>query len=434
MTTNQHEPGEGRRAVEVSPRQGRLARWTARGRRVAADRPLLAAFAISLVIIFLGAAIGQALLAGSPAPGRTALVTDASVSSLPATTTLKCNPVHALSPSAVYITVPVPKSSLAANGTIFAQAEFQILNFTSADVGTVLYFPSLFYKFPLAAGGNLTMLLSATSVTIKKSGWSKADLLARSDVEAKGAVFKSGGEASLTSMKLAIMSSALYGNVTVEFKWRWGNTPTAGGGLVYSPWSTPTTQSAGINLPSIFYPAQYVSFLNSTGSTATIGTAWNATLGGNVAGEYFFLEWEGGGGKVGQAHGQTAPANATRFNVTIEMLNYVSALTPGLYLIHIHDSCGALLYNKLVKAVYAPQASVQFFTVPGNCGTINFNGTKYANGTVGNFTPSSTPYTFSLTACHGYTFSNWTTTGALHITSGSSIQISNSGTFTVRFR
>ena len=65
---------------------------------------------------------------------------------------------------------------------------------------------------------------------------------------------------------------------------------------------------------------------------------------------------------------------------------------------------------------------------------MTFNGTSFANDTSGTFIPSSTPYLFTVPKCTGYTFENWTDTGALHISSSDHLMVSNSGTFTIEMK
>ena len=183
-------------------------------------------------------------------------------------------------------------------------------------------------------------------------------------------------------------------------------------------------------LRSIFYPAPYVSFLGSSGSSPTIGANYTATIGGTVAGAYFLLELEfPSTGKVVQAHGQTAPSGATTFNVSIPMISYTNSLSPGPYLVHIHDACGGMLYNKSVTAVFAAHATVQFAITPTSC-SAKFNGISWFNGTSATVVPSITAYAISV-GCSGHSFKSWSGTGDIHILNGTSLLVSASGTWTV---
>ncbi len=141
---------------------------------------------------------------------------------------------------------------------------------------------------------------------------------------------------------------------------------------------------------------------------------------------------ENGAGSVVQAQGTTVATNAVTANVSIPVLNYDSYLPPGSYLVHIHDVCGAILYNKLIKAVFAPSALVTFYIQPSFCGPLTFNGTKFGNDTSAKFVPSTVPYAFTVGKCSGHTFKTWVTTGALHIASGQ-LMISYNGTFTIEY-
>jgi hypothetical protein len=189
-------------------------------------------------------------------------------------------------------------------------------------------------------------------------------------------------------------------------------------------------------LPSIFFPAQHVDFLSGPGNgqAVTIGTTYSADLGGPVAGAYYFLEMENGVGHVVKSHGTTIPANATSGNVTITVLNYDNYLPPGLYLVHIHDACGAILYNKLIDAVFAPKVNITFEINPSICGPMTFNGTSFASGSSGAFVPSETSYSFTEPKCSGYTFESHVDTGGLHYTGTGKIEVSYNGTLTLTYK
>ena len=344
-----------------------------------------------------------------------------------------CNPVASPSPSALYIPLGEPKVNLSAGGTLTSEYEVQVVNYSVADLGMPLYFPTVFFTFPTHGGPNFSLTLTPTTYNITGAGWSNPALTSHSAVVPGGLAFTAGVKARLSTQRLAIMAPVNYGAITIEVRWKW-TLQQANGTTTAAPWSVPTNASHGpSNLPSIFEPAPYVTFLAGAGNGApvTIGTNYTATIGRDVAGRYFFLEMEDGAGHVVMDQGQTAPANATTFDVSIPVINYDSYLPPEKYLVHIHDSCGAILYNKLISAVFAPQANITFTAQP--CGSITFNGTSFSNNTVGVFTPSTTPYTFSVHGCKGHSFNSWVTTGALHIEGSTKMLVSGSGTFAVKY-
>lgn len=405
---------------------GRLRSW-----KPGAGAARATAFGLGVLALFLGvawAASGASVNVAPASAGATAVTSASS----PATN-YTCNAVYTSTPSAIYIPIAVPAKNLTTNGEIVASMEVQVVNYTNASYGAILAFPGIFFKFPLAAGGNFTMFIAPSNFTITGAGWSNPNLLQRSDVVAGGLVFKKGSDATLTTEKVAVMANRHEGQITIEVRWHWENTPPGKKKPISGSWSIPTAQHYAPALPSIFYPAQYVRVVNETGAQATIGSTYNITLAGTVGAERFFLEMEQASGHVVQSQAWYTSYNATIVNTSISMLNYDHYLSPGTYLVHVHDACGALLFNKVVKLVYPPVANVTFYFVPGQCGPIYINGSSYTNGTTGAFQPSPTAYNFSFGSCKGETFSNWSTTGALHIASGHSIVISASGTFTVRY-
>ncbi len=352
----------------------------------------------------------------------------------PASTSLDCNKVGNPSPSALYIPTNEPTANLSKGGQLAGTMEFSVVNYTSSDLGITVYFPTVYFTFPLSPTGNFSMTISPQSLNISGSGWTTGAHTNHTETVAAGLDFIPKGKDRLSTQKIAIQANVPYGKLTLEFRWMWKLTQT-NGTVVSSSWTVPksTYTSGSSTLPSIFFPAQYVQFISGPGNgqKVTIGTNYTAVLGGAVAGKYFFLEMEDGAGKVVQAHAQTIGPNATTATVTIVLLNYDHYLAPGLELIHIHDVCGAILYNKLVDAVFAPKVTVTFFLQPGFCGPMTFNGTKFANDTSGTFVPSTTPYAFSVPKCTGYTFKNWTDTGGLHISANDELMVSYNGTFTI---
>jgi hypothetical protein len=423
-----HCAGRLDRAVpSASERAGRLSSTSVQRNR----SRLVLAFGTTIAVV------GLLLLLGVASPSLSVASherTGARLSSF-AAPMANCNAVSSPTPSAVLITTPSPIKNTTAGGRISAAMEVQIVNYTAANNGTKVAFPAIFFSFPILPKGNFSMVLLPQILTITAPGWTSPSLASRSAVVPNGLAFNHSQPARMTSQLLAVMATAAYGQLTIELRWHWGNSPN-GSKLVNGSWTTPTSKSNWPkSMPSIFYPAPYVSVLNTSGPTAVIGGNYTADLGGAVAGQLFFLEMEfPESGKVVENLGQTAPANATNFTVRMPMLNYIGYLTPGTYLVHIHDVCGAMLYNKSVKAVFAATANVTFFFQPGTCGPITINGTKYSNGTVAVLKPSTVAYNFSLAVCKGHTFKNWVTTGALHIATGSSLLVSASGTFTVQYK
>lgn len=386
------------------------------------------------VMILLG---GLSLAASGTLPTSVSGASSPSPAGLTPSTPLDCNKVTDPTPSALYIPLNEPKTNLSSGGRITTTMEFSVVNFTNASLGVSVYLPTVYFTFPLAPTGTFSVTLSPQTRTIAGPGWTNGTGTTRSTTPAGGLHFPTGGKTRLTTQRVAIQANVPYGQLTLEFRWMWSLTQP-NGTVTQSPWTLPqSTYTKGSTiLPSIFFPAQYIKFLSGPGNgqSVTIGTNYTAQLGGPVAGKYFFLEMENGAGSVVMSYGQTAAANATIATVIIPVLNYDHYLTPGLYLVHIHDACGAVLYNKLIKAVFAPIVTVTFYLQPGSCGPMTFNGTSFANGTSGRFVPSVTPYTFTVPGCKGYSFSNWFSTGGLHLSSSDHLLVSYNGTFTIQYK
>jgi hypothetical protein len=300
-----------------------------------------------------------------------------------------------------------------------------------------LEFPTVDFIFPLSPSGTFSKTTAPQTFAITGPSWISPSGLNLTHVLTNALNFSATGMARATTAKLAIMADVPYGQLTVEFRWMW-SALQPNGTSANSTWSTPVEgyHHGSSNLPTIFYPAEYVAFLSRPGGgkSVTIGTNYSATLGGPVAGNYYFLEMENSTGTVVNSQGTTMSGGVTTGNVTIPVLDYNHFLVPGNYLVHIHDACGALLYNKQIHAAFAADANITFFLVPASCGPMTFNGTTYQNDTAGIYPPSIVPYSFTVPSCTGHSFEGWRGTGAVHVSSNDHLMISYNGTFTIIYK
>ena len=389
--------------------------------------PLGALFA---ALLLAGGIVGLAVVVPGAAPsGPTSYGAGTGRAVFTTASAAACNSPTYISSSSLLVTQPNPTGTLAAGGTLNAILQFSVNASKVSTSGLSATFPSIFVTFPLASGSE-QLDLAASTVPIPTSGWSNAPALNKTVVVGSALVFKVGTSATLSTQKLAVMTPTNYTKLTLQFRWSWSITQP-NGTKAQSGWSTPTpTDHLPSQLRTVFYPAPFVSFLGSSGSTATIGANYTATLGGSVTGKYFLLEMEfPGTGKVVQAQAQTAPSNASTFVVFIPMLSYTHSLSPGSYLVHIHDACGAMLYNKSVQAVFAPTAAVHFAITPSGC-SAKFDGTSWSNGSVSTVSPSIVAYSMSV-GCSGHSFKSWAGSGGIHVNNGTSLLVSATGTFTV---
>jgi len=354
---------------------------------------------------------------------------------VPTTTTASsCNPTSNPTPSALLIPTTAPTSAVGPGGSLGATYEVAIVNFTTSASGTVVLVPSAFATFPLSGGGTKQLYVGPRSFTITGAGWSNGSLSTTTVSMPSGLAFASGGTATLSTQKIAVMGSVPYGTLRVEFRWHWTVVEPNGTSTV-GAWTVPTATSGWpASLPSEFFPAPTVTLVGTNGPTVTIGTNFSATLSGFVGGRYFFLELEyPSTGKVVQAHGQTSAAGATPFNVTIPMINYDHYLAPGTYLVHIHDGCGAMLFSVSESAKFAAHASVGIVLDPSSCGKLTLNGSAYASGSTATLVPSTQAYGFTVPTCTGHPFQGWQGSGAVHVASSGQLLVSGDGTFSVYF-
>lgn len=346
-----------------------------------------------------------------------------------------CNSPAVPTPSSILIPLAEPRTSVPPKGTLTVTWEYAVVNYSASLAGRSVYLPSVFASFPQAAGGAVSVYFAPLTAHVAGGGWATPTGANRTVASTGGWQFASGGTALLSTQKIAVMANASYGQLTLEFRWRWSvGAPT--GGSVTGNWTVPTRASQWpSSVASIFYPAPYVPLLGNNGPTVLIGANATALLGGSVAGRYFFLELENAStGKVFQSQGGTAPTGATTYTASIVMLNYDHYLDPGTYLLHIHDGCGAMLHSLPEKAQFATAATVHVTVTPSSCGSVTVNGTPHASGTSFSIRPSSTPYSFAIPACSGHSFQGWQGGGGVHIVNASSLRVSSDGSFSVTYR
>ncbi len=380
-----------------------------------------------------------AALVGAPAWGALASVPTAAPNTGFATAGAiapGCNPESAkyATPTALLIPNANPSLSVTPGDHVNVTFEFKVdaESIKPNAVGINVYTPTVFTTLPLSGGGSYPATFNNHTFTIPGPTWVPLsyDKLVTSNV-----TFLAGATATLSTQKVGIMADTPYGTLKLEFRWSW-NVTYPNGTYVQGPWTVPTlTFNQGVVLPSIFKPAPYVDLTNESPANDYIGSVYTMDLSGDVSDRNFYIEFETEAGALKAAEWQndTASTNAT-FVATITLLGFGGSLTPGLYLVHIHDSCGAMLYSKRVTLTYAPSATVNFVTNPTGCGTITFNGTAYTGGQSVNVTPGATPYTYAFHACKGYTIANWSFEGALRQGAASNVVVSASGTFIANFK
>lgn len=385
--------------------------------------------------LLLGAALLALVLSALPAGSGSAVPSAASTGGARAAANVTCNAVVTPTPSALLVQNPAPAKNLSPGGSIGYQMELEIYNYSPSSGPINLTFPTVFFDFPLAGGKNFSITLAARNVTISAAGWTAPTLLARTATVAAGLNF-SGVRARMDSQKVAIMTSGSYGSVLLKVRWRWLETEPNLPRTYYGAWNVPTEKAHWpVQVPSEFFPAPYVRLVGTSSSPVVIGQNYTMTLTGpTVAGGWFYQELEDpADGKLLEAYPEVAPPGSSTFNVTVPMMNFAHDLTPGAYLAHVHDVCGALLYSRTVRAVFAPTVNVTFYVAPG-CGKIEFNGQKYANNTTIAVVPSATAYKAHAPNCGTQKFGGFLVTGGVHADAKEYLRVSAAGTVQVRYR
>lgn len=424
--TDVHDEAE----AEVAARRAEGAAKRRRGRTLAGAVVAVAAIMIALLLYF--GWIAPYFASSHTPPG------DSGSGGVPPVNqslqgTNGCNAASSLTPSALLMPISAPTAPLSPNGQLVANYELAVVNFTSADSGVNIYMPSLTVVFPTTTGNPLEMVYPPATIQPSGPGWESPSFATRS-TSVTTAVDFTTSPSYITSSRLAVMSTVPYGQLALEVRWHWTMTEPNGSTL-QSNWTTPTANvDWPTSLPSIFLPAPLVTIVQTSGSTWTIGANYTIWLGGATGARNFTLELEPAmsGQSIQKAVTTIPPGNASSTPVQVVMLGQNGIMLPGAYLIHVHDSCGALLRSVSVNTIYAPNATVLFQIQPTSCG-ISFNGTTYFSGQSAVVLPGPTAIPFDVGTCNGASYSSLTTSGGLHMESTSEILVSSDGTLAATY-
>jgi hypothetical protein len=372
-----------------------------------------------------GSSSGADAGAGNP-PGSTSPV--ASVP-MPAGA---CNP-RTPTPSAVLLPVGAPSGPDPAGTELTASVEVAVLNTSLPVPGITISLPSLVATFPVASGGVLSIYLPATDLRPSGTGWAAPGVEHGALALGTAVVFLGNGSAILSSQKLAVLATAPYGQLYLGLRWQW-SLLTPNGVDSSGPWTPLTPDSAWpSSVASEFLPAPWVGATALTPSPVPIGTNFSARLTGDLGGHYFYLELESPvTGKASQLQGFTAAPNASSVLASLPILNDDHYLTPGPYLVHVHDDCGAMLHSISVTAGLAASAQISITTSPAGCGSVSLNGTQYSNGSWATVAPSTTPYALGIGECSGV-LPSLQLGGGLYSPSPDQLLVSSNGTLVVTY-
>ncbi|MCI4324601.1 MAG: hypothetical protein L3K00_01760 [Thermoplasmata archaeon] len=243
-------------------------------------------------------------------------------------------------PAALYIQNANPTTSIGSGGTLTAEFEFEVANYTTTDLNAWIHVPTLYAKFPVGNGSSYFDIQSAPqNATIAGSGWSNP---ISKQVTVTTALSFSSGSAYLSTANLAVMVMGGTTNLTLEFRWAW--TENSSGTVTAGSWSTPSSTATTPNYPSIFVAAPYVRVNETSNTTAGGGSYFSLALWGNVGKATFRTAIETTTGKELRCSQEQNWFGGSCFVYSIPLsYNNGTALPSGKYLIHVHDSLGAIV-------------------------------------------------------------------------------------------
>jgi hypothetical protein len=299
---------------------------------------------------FRGRAAGSGLVAGIFS-GFLLLLLTVPTNAIPAASnstiggfTTICNP-KSPSPSALYISGANPTHA-AAGDLLNVSYEYRVVNYTKVDKGVELLFPSVVVVFPYLSAGSLLLYLGPKTAVIANSQWSVASALEATTKLVSTVTFDPNASAHLSTSKLAVMATAPTGSMSLEVRWHWTIYHIKSGSKATGPWTKPSLTASSPNLPSTFYPAAYVGIVSTSGSSVPTNTTYVVQLNGSVSSTWFrmVLEYPNNGTEIQSIYENTT-ANNTLFNATLPVAYRSGTGIPaGSYLIHVHDSCQAIVH------------------------------------------------------------------------------------------
>jgi hypothetical protein len=118
-------------------------------------------------------------------------------------------------------------------------------------------------------------------------------------------------------------------------------------------WSTPSATATSPALPSIFQAAPYVGLVATSNTTAAqTGSDFQVQLNGSVGQTSFgvSVEYPDGTEVVCKEQSNPWPTQCLIVDVPLTYVNS-TPLAPGNYIVHIHDSMGAIVHTVSVTVV-----------------------------------------------------------------------------------
>lgn len=253
-----------------------------------------------------------------------------------------CNPKNA-SPSALDIPGSAP-ARIGAGAKLNVTVQFLVANYSKADRGVSVYFPSITAVFPKLPSGSVSVFFPPKTIGITSSKWS-ANRTVGTTVGTATRI-DPNATAYLSTSKIAVMAGMPTGTLTIEVRWHWAVFNPSTGAHSSGAWTKPSYAASGPFLPSIFFPASYVGIVSTSGSRVPTNSTYVIGLNGSVQSTWFrmVLEYPANGTEI-QSIFENTTANNTVFNATLPIaFRNGTGIPAGNYLMHVHDSCEAIVH------------------------------------------------------------------------------------------
>ncbi|MFI5418650.1 MAG: hypothetical protein ACHQ2Y_07135 [Candidatus Lutacidiplasmatales archaeon] len=256
-----------------------------------------------------------------------------------------CLPSAYTSPDSLRIPNAPPGAGLSSlgSGTTFgAEYELKASKLPASKHGTPVLIPVASAVFP--TGGTTTYVLSIPAQSLNLSSLSTWSAPLGASLTLSAPLNFSSGTARLSTSWVAVVAKAPANSVRLHFQWRWWT--NVSGVVTFGHWSHVITVNNTSEQPTAFNAAPWVGTISTTGASAPGGTNYTAVIQGHVTSTYFRMVVETTNGKeLNSACLSTVGlGKITSYNATLPLDNFNgTAIAPGNYIVHIHDSLNAMV-------------------------------------------------------------------------------------------
>jgi hypothetical protein len=265
-----------------------------------------------------------------------------------ASTSQACPPTTTTPSAALDIAGTAPAGVLPPGTTLSVSYGVQALTLPSGTSESNVELPGVTAIFALSGGGTFQIFVGAQTLTVTEGAWTI--VTGHSVSFGTNTTFSAGPSAQLSTQLLAVMTTAPVGTLDLEVRWSW-SIANVDGSSSSGPWTVPGTTGT---FPSVFFPDPYVALVGESPSDEQTGAIFSVELSGAPGHTQFLLKLENAttGSTLNRAWFNSTNTAGATFSGSIQLSAGLYGLSPGTYLVHVHDDCGGILYSLSVHVAY----------------------------------------------------------------------------------